>query len=81
MCESGSPVSPNLVRPEVTTCEEKVQIEAASAEREIGQECIDGLGGNTEVEDDVVRILIAAPRPKAPIQAEIAAHEPLHLEY
>ena len=34
-----------------------------------------------EVEDVGMRTPVIAPRPKGPTQAEIAAHEPLHLEY
>ena len=54
---------PNLARPGITVCEKTVLKAAASAEREVGQNHADGLGGNNELEDDVARASVVAPRP------------------
>ena len=78
---SGSPVSPNLVRPGITVCESEVSRKAASSEREKSENMSSGVGADAEDGNVGTRTPVIAPMPKGPTQAETAAHEPLHFEY
>ena len=75
-------MSPNLVRPVNTETEGQSAMAETSAEREIGSHLL-GTSKADEVveEDEPARAPKSAPRPIAPTKADIAAHEPLHLDY
>ena len=80
---ASATVSPNLVSPGNAVYNQQVSSAATSAVQEVGR--AEGSEGAVDVDvepDDAgTRIPVFAPRPKGPTQAEIAAHEPLHLEY
>ena len=73
-------MSPHLVKP-VANSEGPSVERQTSAEREIGRSRICGLGEDGGVDSGQARAPVVAPRPTGPTKADLAAHEPLHLEY